>query len=71
MAQINASSQTFQVASGSTILPCDLANAGFEMHNFKFLHTTFEDVKARLRDFLVVDESNHFQTIYRFERLPF
>ncbi|MEZ9616603.1 hypothetical protein AB4425_17125 [Vibrio sp. 10N.261.51.A1] len=71
MTQLNASSQYFQVATGSVISPRELSNAGFEMQNFKYLHTTFEDVKARLRDFYVVDESNHFQTIYRFDRLPF
>jgi hypothetical protein len=71
MATHNAASQYFQVALGSSILPRELYDAGFEMQNFKFLHSNFEDVKARLRNFYVVDESNHFQNIYRFERLPF
>ncbi|ELY5142026.1 TPA: hypothetical protein I7264_03130 [Vibrio parahaemolyticus] len=71
MAKHNAASQYFHVAIGSSISPRELHDAGFEMQDFKFLHTNFEDVKARLRDFFVVDESNHFQIIYRFERLPF
>ncbi|MEZ9911124.1 hypothetical protein AB4371_22115, partial [Vibrio sp. 10N.261.51.A3] len=59
----------FQVVLSSSILSRELYIAGFKMQNYKFQYTTYEDVKVRLPDHLVIDESNYFQTIYRFEHL--
>ncbi|HHY0571743.1 TPA: hypothetical protein ACVU5J_003976 [Vibrio parahaemolyticus] len=61
----------FRVAKGSDIRPYELADAGFEMQDFKFFPADFEEVRKRLCDFLVTDESTAFDTVFRFERLPF
>ncbi|EIA1590158.1 hypothetical protein LQM11_004417 [Vibrio parahaemolyticus] len=61
----------FNVAKGSDIRPYELANAGFEMQDFKFFPADFEEVKARLSDFIVTDESTTLDKVFRFERLPY
>ncbi len=61
----------FNVAKGSDIRPYELADAGFEMQDFKFFPADFEEVRKRLCDFLVTDESTAFGKVFRFERLPF
>ena len=61
----------FNVAKGSDIRPYELADAGFEMQDFKFFPADFAEVRKRLCDFLVTDESTAHDKVYRFERLPF
>ncbi|ELB2132138.1 hypothetical protein QNZ93_004603 [Vibrio parahaemolyticus] len=63
--------EVFNVAKGSDIRPYELANAGFEMQDFKFFPADFEEVKARLSDFIVTDESTTLDKVFRFERLPY
>lgn len=64
-------SSLFRVAKGSDIRPYELANAGFEMQDWKFFPADFEEVKARLSDFIVTEESTTFDKVFRFERLPY
>ncbi|QQD06595.1 hypothetical protein [Vibrio parahaemolyticus] len=61
----------FRVAKGSDIRPYELANAGFEMQDFKFFPADFEEVRKRLSDFVVTDESTAYDKVFRFERLPY
>lgn len=62
---------SFRVAKGSNIRPYELAEAGIEMQDFKFFPADFEEVRERLSDFVVTDESTAFDKVYRFDRLPF
>lgn len=64
-------SSLFRVAKGSDIRPYELANAGFEMQDFKFFPADFEEVRKRLSDFVVTDESTAYDKVFRFERLPY
>lgn len=63
--------QGFTVAEGSTITPEELAQAGFNLKNFRFFPACFEKATTALHDFLVIDESIGNKRIYRFERLPY
>ncbi|EHK2924587.1 hypothetical protein J7Y46_004470 [Vibrio parahaemolyticus] len=61
----------FNVAKGSDIRPYELADAGVVMQNFKFFPADIEEVRERLSDFVVTDESTTFDKVFRFERLPY
>ncbi|EHC7291010.1 hypothetical protein FZF11_20445 [Vibrio parahaemolyticus] len=61
----------FTVAMGSDIRPYELAEAGFNMLNWKFFPADIEEVRERLSDFVVTDESTTLNKVFRFERLPY
>ncbi len=69
---LKAQSKGFSIASGSSITPVELANAGFVMNDF-FFHPIVEldALKQALPDFLIEDLSSPHQVSYRFDRLPF
>ncbi|AWG82289.1 hypothetical protein C9I78_26020 (plasmid) [Vibrio parahaemolyticus] len=59
------------MAKGSDIRPYELADAGIEMQDFKFFPADIEEVRERLSDFVVTDESTTLNKVFRFERLPY
>ncbi len=61
----------FRVAKGSDIRPYELAEVGLNMLNWKFFPADFEEVRKRLSDFVVTDESTAYGKVFRFERLPY
>ncbi|HHP0472859.1 TPA: hypothetical protein ACRZ6V_005334 [Vibrio harveyi] len=61
----------FSVAKGSSVTPQDLKAAGFEMNNFRFYPSSFEEVTKRLKGFWVTNESTVFKNVYRIEKLPY
>ncbi len=61
----------FSVAKGSFVTPQDLKAAGFEMNNFRFYPSDFEEVTKRLNGFWVTNESTAFKNVYRIEILPY